>query len=77
MLEFNVHQAKTHLSKILKLLESNDEIIISRYGKRIARIVPYHPRQTKRKFGAMKDLAKFDETLFDPLPEEELSAWNE
>lgn len=76
MLEFNVSQTKTHLSKILKLLETNDEIVITRYGKPIARIIPYHPRKVKRKFGAMKEVAKFDETFFDPLPEEELSAWN-
>lgn len=77
MLEFSVHQAKTHLSRILKLLESNDEITISRYGKPVARIIPYETPNMKRKFGAMKDLAQFDDTFFDPLPEDELSAWHE
>ena len=77
MLEFNVRQAKTHLSKILKLVQSNEEVTIFRYGKPVARIIPYEAPDKKRKFGAMKDVASFDESFFDPLPEDELAAWRE
>lgn len=77
MLEFSVHQAKTHLSKILKLVESNNEVVIFRYGKPVARVIPYETPGMKRKFGAMKDVAKFDESFFDPLPDDELAAWSE
>lgn len=72
---FNVHQAKTHLSRILKSLESDDEVVIARYGKPIARIIPFEQPQVPRKPGAYKDLIEFDETFFDELPEEEISAW--
>ena len=75
MLVYSVHQAKTHLSKILTQLESNNEIIISRYGKPVARLIPYDAPQVKRKFGAMKGIIQVDDAFFDELPEEELSAW--
>ena len=72
---FNVHQAKTHLSRILKLLDSDDEVVIARYGKPIARIIPFEQPKITRKPGAYKDLVEFDETFFDELPEEEVFAW--
>ena len=74
---FSVHEAKTQLSKILTMLNSDNEIIISRYGKPIARIAPYADQQMKRQPGAWKGKVKIDESFFDPLPEEELAAWNE
>ncbi len=77
MATFSVNQAKTQLSKILTLLESNDEIIITRYGKPVARVIPYETPKIKREFGILKDKIKINESFFDDLPEEELSAWNE
>ena len=75
MLVFSVHQAKTHFSKILTLLESNKEIVISRYGKPVARPIPYEEPQVKRKFGAMKGMIQIDDAFIDEVSEEELSAW--
>ena len=72
---FSVHQAKTHLSRILKSLESDDEVVFARYGKPIARIIPFEQAKIPRKPGAYKNLVEFDETFFDELPEEEISAW--
>lgn len=74
---FSVHEAKTHLSKILKLTESNNEVIIARYGKPIARVIPYATPSTKREFGVLKDKIKIDDSFFEELPEEELAFWNE
>ena len=76
MLTFNVQQTKTHLSQILKLLAQGEQIVITRYGKPVAQIIPYAPQKAQRKFGALKGKAKLDDTFFDELPEEELSAWN-
>ena len=77
MTVFSVHQAKTHLSRILTLLDSDDEVVISRYGKPVARIVPFEQPQIVRKPGALKNLIEFNESFFDELPEEEMSAWNQ
>ncbi len=74
---YSVHQAKTHLSKILAQLKMDDEVIITCYGKPVARVIPYETPKIKREFGILKDQIQIDESFFDELPEEELSAWNE
>lgn len=38
--QFNVHEAKTNLSRILERVEHGEEVIISRAGKPIAKVVP-------------------------------------
>ena len=70
----NVHQAKTHLSRLLAQVESGEEVVIARNGKPVARIVRVE-KQGKRQFGSMKSRIKLDDSFFDPLPEEELAAW--
>ncbi len=75
MATFSIHQTKTHLSRILKLLNADEEIVIARYGKPVARLIPYETSGTNRKSGSLKGVIKFDESFFDELPEDELSAW--
>ncbi len=74
---FSVHEAKTHLSKILTLLDSGEEIIISRYGTPVARILPFEQPPAVRKPGALKNQIEFDDSLFDEPPEDELAVWNQ
>jgi prevent-host-death family protein len=38
--QFNVHEAKTHLSRIIERVEHGEEIIISRAGNPVAKLVP-------------------------------------
>ena len=70
----NVHEAKTHLSRLLAQVEAGEEVIIARNGKPVARLVAVQKRG-KRQPDTMKGLIKFDDRFFDPLPEEELAAW--
>ena len=37
----NIHETKTHLSKLVSRVEMGEEITISRSGKPVARLVPY------------------------------------
>ena len=55
-MEVNVIQAKTDLSKLLHLLESKREesIIVSRYGKPIAKIIPYTEAPVEERIGILK-----------------------
>ena len=71
----NVHQAKTRLSRLLAQVEAGEEVVIARRGTPVARLVSCKPRG-KRQFGAMKDRIAIDDSFFDPLPEEELKAWD-
>ena len=70
----NVHQAKTSLSRLLAQVEAGEEVVIARRGEPVARLVRCKPR-SKRQFGAMKGQIVIDDSFFDPLPEEELRAW--
>ncbi|WP_433661183.1 type II toxin-antitoxin system Phd/YefM family antitoxin [Nocardia sp. CA-128927] len=38
--QFNIHDAKTNLSRIIERVERGEEIIISRAGKPVAKVVP-------------------------------------
>ena len=70
----NVHEAKTQLSRLLAQVEAGEEVIIARNGTPVARLVRCKKRG-KRQPGAWKGLIELDDSFFDPLPEEELAAW--
>jgi prevent-host-death family protein len=40
----NVHDAKTHFSKLLQRVQAGEEVIIARSGDPVARLVPFAPR---------------------------------
>ena len=44
----NMHEAKTHLSRLVERVESGEEIVIARAGRPVARLVPYHARTAPR-----------------------------
>lgn len=68
----NVHEAKTHLSRILDEVEGGEEVIIARAGRPAARLVSISS-PTKRPMGFVK--GSVSDAFFDGLPESELSAW--
>jgi prevent-host-death family protein len=71
----NIHEAKTRLSQLVVEVERGGEVIVSRRGRPVARLVPYEAERPVRVFGAMKGKAKVDARFFEPLPEDELAAW--
>jgi prevent-host-death family protein len=73
----NVHQAKTNLSKLLERAHNGEEIILAKAGKPYARLVPLEGTAEGRKLDALKGkLPPIDDSaFFDPLPEDELRAW--
>lgn len=81
MTTVTVHQAKTYLSKLIAAAERGEEVVIARGDKPAVRIVPVEPtvdRETTRRPrvpGRLKGIIAFDESFFDPLPEEELRLW--
>lgn len=75
MATFNVHEAKTHLSRLLVKVEAGEEVVIARSGKPVARLVGFRRGRPVRRFGALKGRLTVDDSFFDPLPESELAAW--
>lgn len=56
MTEVGVHEAKTRLSELLRGVEAGDEVVISRGGVPVARIVPFEaPRPPIERFGLLAD----------------------
>ena len=48
----NMHEAKTHLSKLVARVEGGEQIVITRAGKPAAKLVPVlHAKTGKRKLG--------------------------
>ncbi len=76
MTTFTVHQAKSQLSKLLAEAEAGEEVVIARGSKPVARLIAFEPRSPRAKAGVWKGRIGFDESFFDPLPEDELALWN-
>lgn len=53
----NIHDAKTHLSRLLEQVAAGGEVIISRAGKPIARLVPLESARPQPQFGTLKRAA--------------------
>lgn len=71
----NIHEAKTHLSAILKRVESGEEILIAKSGHPIARLSPLAPAKGKRQPGSAKGRIILSETFMEPLPSDILRAF--
>ena len=67
--------AKTQLSKLIARAEAGEEVIIARGKKPVVRLVPVENAPPRRQFGAMRGKVRVGPEFFEPLPEEELKAW--
>ncbi len=74
MLIVNVHEAKTQLSRLLARVERGEEVVIARRGEPVVRLVACKPR-SRRQPDVLKGKVMLPDNFFDPLPEEELEAW--
>ena len=74
MVTVNVHEAKTHLSRLLTDVEAGEEVVIARNGKPVAQLVAVM-QQGKRQPDILKGKITIPDSFFDPLPEDELRLW--
>ena len=68
MTEVNVHEAKTHLSRLLLRVETGEEIVISRAGKPVARLVPVRRARRPRRPGRFAGQGYIADDFNRPLP---------
>jgi antitoxin (DNA-binding transcriptional repressor) of toxin-antitoxin stability system len=73
----SIHAAKTHLSRLVERACAGEEVVIARGKTPVVKLVPARADVPIRKFGAMKGRARVSRSFFEPLPEQELSAWGE
>lgn len=70
----NVHDAKTHFSRLLEQAHAGQEIILAKAGKPYARLMPLAPEMGQRRPGRL--VGCIGKEFFEPLPEDELAAWD-
>ena len=68
----NIHEAKTHLSK---LIASGQEVVIARNGEPVARLVPIRPPVSRREPGSAAGSFLVPAEFFEPLPDELLDVF--
>lgn len=69
-----VHEAKTHLSRLLRRVAAGEEIVIARSGEPVARLVPVEPER-ERALGRDRGSFEIPEDFDAPLPPEVLQAF--
>ena len=72
MIELNVHEAKTHLSRYLARVEAGETIILCRHNRPIAEVRPIAAKTSsqKRRFGIDEGKFELPPEFFDPLPDD-------
>lgn len=73
MKQINIHQAKTHLSKLVERAAQGEEIVIAKAGKPLARLTAYVPAAAPRRAGKMRGQIRIKKNFDAPLPEEVLA----
>ena len=76
MATVNVHEAKTQLSRLLARVAGGEEIVIARAGKPVARLLPVQGTGARRTPGSLRGRMRLSEAFNEPLPADELSAWD-
>ncbi|MGO9265416.1 MAG: type II toxin-antitoxin system Phd/YefM family antitoxin [Candidatus Binataceae bacterium] len=71
----NMHEAKTHLSRLVEEAAEGTEIIIAKAGKPRARLVSCAPARKPRKLGRLKGKIWISDDFDAPLPDEMLRAY--
>jgi prevent-host-death family protein len=69
-----VHEAKTHLSRLLEDVAAGEEVVITRRGEAVATLVPVQPAAARR-FGIDEGRFAVPEDFDTPLPDEVLDAF--
>jgi prevent-host-death family protein len=70
-----VHEAKTHLSRLLKDVEAGEEVVITSRGKAVATLGPPPRDKEKRMFGIDEGRFVVPDDFNDPMPDEWLDAF--
>lgn len=68
-MEVNIHEAKTHLSKLLERVALGEEVIIAKAGTPVAKLVPVQSKKRRFQFGSAKGEFVVPDNFNDPDPE--------
>ncbi len=71
----NIHEAKTTLSQLLESVLAGEDVVISKAGTPLARLIPYHTEKKPRSPGIWKGKVTMADDFDDPLPPEILNGF--
>lgn len=71
----NVHEAKTHLSKLIDAVMKGEVIIIAKAGKPAVKLVPVTVEKPKRQLGILKGKIRIADDFDAPLPDDILASF--
>jgi prevent-host-death family protein len=74
-MEVNIHQAKTHLSKLLQRVAAGEEVTIKRSGVPIARLVAVENKLDRRPLGFARGEVWMADNFDAPLPDHLLASF--
>lgn len=75
MHKINIHEAKTHFSKLVESAMNGKETIIARSGKPVAKLVPIFKEKPKRRLGVLKGKINIADDFDGPLPDDILASF--
>jgi len=70
MIEVNIHEAKTHLSRLLAQVEAGEEVVIARSGEPVAKLVAIEKNSKKRVLGQYRGEVIIADDFDDPVDPE-------
>ena len=73
--QINIHQAKTHLSRLIERSLTGEEFIIAKAGKPVVRLVPIQATRSPRRLGVLDGQIRIPDDFNAPLPEALLDAF--
>jgi prevent-host-death family protein len=73
----NVHEAKTHLSRLLEEVEAGQEVVIARAGRPVARLTALLPARPPRRLGALAGRYRVPEDWDAPLPSDVMARFDD
>jgi len=76
MIVVNMHEAKTRLSELVRLVESGEKVVLARNGTPVAELVPAAAPK-RRKGGIWKGKVWISPDFDEPLPELERAIYGE
>jgi prevent-host-death family protein len=65
----NIHQAKTHLSRLVDEAVRGGEVIIARANKPLVKLVPVEEARPPRRLGTVAGKVWMSEDFDEPLPD--------
>lgn len=75
MIQENMHDAKTHLSNLVRRVLDGDQVVIAKSGTPLVQLVPYTGPRKGRAPGSARNLFEIHSDFDDPLEDSDLENW--